>query len=205
MWGVHKEPVEVVASNETSYEDGSPRNHHSLYIDSGDIVIQVEMAIFKVHSFFLIKHSEVLRNMITISRGERKSNDGTVDKPLVLQDKARGWEILLHSFYRDEPFIAFEFTGQDMVYVLEIAHKYCMTRLEEGIIRRLERAQTTQEYVDMMLASKVIGSDEFWAKGLKGLVDVTPKPNLEQAKAIGVEAYFHVINNSTCKKCRFGK
>jgi hypothetical protein len=60
------------------------------------------MAIFKVHTFFLSQHSKVLSDMLTIAESgeEGKHDDGTDDNPLVLQDKAKGWELLLNSFYR---------------------------------------------------------------------------------------------------------
>jgi hypothetical protein len=58
------------------------------------------MAIFKIHSLFLMRHSEVLRDMFTVPKGE--GLDAEIgDKPLVLHDKVRGWEVLLSSFYRE--------------------------------------------------------------------------------------------------------
>jgi hypothetical protein len=59
------------------------------------------MAIFKVHTFFLSQHSKVLSDMLKLTKSEEEENcDGTDARPLVLQDKAQGWELLLNSFYR---------------------------------------------------------------------------------------------------------
>jgi hypothetical protein len=58
------------------------------------------MALFKVHTAFLTRHSEVLRDMIELGQKD-KNPEEEVDKPLVLQDKARGWEALLYLFYRE--------------------------------------------------------------------------------------------------------
>jgi hypothetical protein len=59
------------------------------------------MTIFKVHTVFLTKHSEVLQDMVELAKKEENTDDVKIDKPLVLQDKARGWEVLLYSFYRE--------------------------------------------------------------------------------------------------------
>jgi hypothetical protein len=100
--------------------------------------------------------------------------------------------------------LAYEFTGRDNIYVLEIAHKYCMDILEERILRRILEASTTQEYVDMLLAARITGSSDLYEVARCGLIRVQPKPNWQQAQEIGLEAYFSVISGSTCKKCRFG-
>jgi hypothetical protein len=114
---VIEEVVEMATTNDVSYEIGPPRNHHSLHFSSGDVVIQVGkpeqkdiyiymsllkvgMAIFKIHSLFLMRHSEVLRDMFTVPKGE-ELNEEADDKPLLLHDKVRGWEVLLSSFYRE--------------------------------------------------------------------------------------------------------
>ncbi|CAG8762683.1 2595_t:CDS:2, partial [Acaulospora colombiana] len=74
------EVFEVAGPNEVSYEQGQPKNHHFLYYDSGDLVFQ---------------HSKVLSDMFEVGSNETDEKDGTVDSPLVLQDKARGWELIL--------------------------------------------------------------------------------------------------------------
>jgi hypothetical protein len=86
-----------------------------------------------------------------------------------------------------------------MLSVLEIAHKYCMESFEERIIAQLQEATTTQGYVELLAASKVVKSYPMYQKAIEGLVRVSPKPDLEQAKIIGVEAYFEVVSRSGLK------
>jgi len=61
---------------------------------------QVEMAIFKIHRHFLVKHSPVIESMFDIG-GEKQAQEGTDEHPLHLDDKARAWELLLGAFYRE--------------------------------------------------------------------------------------------------------
>jgi hypothetical protein len=81
-----------------------------------------------------------------------------------------------------------------MLSVLEIVHKYCMESFEERIITQLQETNTTQGYVELLAASKIVSSYSLYQKAVEGLVRTNPKPNLEQAKIIGVEAYFEVVS-----------
>jgi hypothetical protein len=58
---------------------------------------KAEMALFKVHKFLLAQHSEIINDMLNTANDD---GDGTLEKPLVLHDKARAWEVLLLAFYR---------------------------------------------------------------------------------------------------------
>jgi hypothetical protein len=164
------------------------------------------MAIFKVHTLFLNRHSEVLRDMFTVAQSE-EADEKEDNKPLVLHDKVRGWEVLLSSFYREyvalngiisanlflrEPFLSFEFTGQDMLSVLEITNKYGMHELQKRILERLKKADTTQEFVDMISAAQMIQDPHLLQKGIEGLRHVSPRPNWEQVQAIGLRAYYEL-------------
>lgn len=189
-----EEVFEVAGSNEASYDQGQPKKDHYLYFDSGDLVFQAEMAIFRVHSFFLTQHSKVLSDMFEVASNDKEEKDGTIDSPLVLQDKARGWELVLSSFYRREPLVAFEYSGKDLLSVLEIAHKYCMDGFEERILAKLNTANTTQEFVDMVLAARIVESYTLHQKAVEGLVRVAPKPNLEQARMIGIDTYHEIAS-----------
>jgi hypothetical protein len=63
------------------------------------LYFKVENAIFKIHRYFLAKHSNVINDMFDSPQG----NGGTVgtdDNPLVLTgDAACGWEFLLEEIY----------------------------------------------------------------------------------------------------------
>ncbi|PVF96591.1 hypothetical protein CPB86DRAFT_786808 [Serendipita vermifera] len=188
-----EELVEVPTNCDISYGEGSPRRHHLFYFPSGDINLQVGMAIFKVHTLFLSRHSEVLGDMLTLARNEG-GNANSPDTPVILHDEVRGWEVLLSSFYREHPFHSFEFTGQDLMSILEITHKYGMHELKKSIIERIKKATTTQEFVDMVVAGRITDDEQLCQTGVAGLRRVWPKPTWEQAQAIGPKAYFDVMS-----------
>jgi hypothetical protein len=80
-----------------------------------------------------------------------------------------------------------------MLAILPIAHKYCMDRIETAILGRLKKARTTENYVDLMVASKIVDSQPLYQQALQGLISSTPKPNLSQARRIGIEAHHAIM------------
>jgi len=92
-----------VRSSEGSadYTTGHIRHHHQFHIPTGDIVIQVEKAIFKVHSHFLTVQSPVFADMFAVPREGPSNADGTDFCPIILAgDPVKGWELLLSAIYR---------------------------------------------------------------------------------------------------------
>jgi hypothetical protein len=83
-----------------------------------------------------------------------------------------------------------------MLDVLEITHKYAMDRLEENIIRRIMKdSQTGEEYVEMILASRIVDSTELYEKAIERLArDGQPGLSWEQAKLLGFETYFEAMS-----------
>ena len=76
-----------------------------------------------------------------------------------------------------------------MLAVLRIAHKYNMELVEEDILSQLKNASTTPSYVDLMVAAQVVNSQPLYQQALQGLIKSEPKPDLAQARRIGVDAY----------------
>jgi len=74
-----------------------------------------------------------------------------------------------------------------------------MDAIEETLLSDLETKTTTEGYIDLMLASRVIGSDPLYEKALQGLIASEPKPTLEEAQLIGVDAYYAVMSRSRFK------
>jgi hypothetical protein len=81
-----------------------------------------------------------------------------------------------------------------MLSVLEITHKYGMHELEKCVIERVERAEKTQEFIEMILAARITGNSKLYEKAIEGLRSVSPKPDWEQAQAIGLKAYFSIMS-----------
>jgi len=176
------------------YSTGAPRHHHSLYIEDGNLVLQVENAIFKVHGSFLAKQSSVIKGMLQAPQPDT-TQDGTDEKPLVLRgDTAAGWELLLESLYESTPF---DDTGackaEQMLSVLTIAHKYCMDKIETAILWQLQRASTTAGYVDLLVAAQIIGSNDLYQKVINILRKTPTILDLEQSERIGAAATYYIL------------
>ena len=80
-----------------------------------------------------------------------------------------------------------------MLTILPIAHKYCMDQIETSILGRLKKVCTTEAYVDLMVASQIVDSKPLYQQALQGLISSTPKPNLLQARRIGVDAHHAIM------------
>jgi hypothetical protein len=85
-------------------------------------------------------------------------------------------------------------SGEFMLSILPIAHKYCMEMIETSILNRLKEASTTAAYVDLIVASRIVDSKPLYEQALKGLVSSHPKPDLVQATRIGVDPFHAVMS-----------
>ena len=94
-----------------------------------------------------------------------------------------------------------ELSHERLLTVLPIAHKYCMAKIEEAIIKNLK---ITVDYVCLMVASQIVDSKPLYGEAVIGLRQAREKPNLEQAIRIGVRASFAVMDecSSKCRSCR---
>jgi BTB/POZ domain len=175
----------------------------------------VENAIFKIHRYFLAKYSPVLRDMFSAPRQDG-AMDGTDERPLVLtQDRAVGWELLLDAIYNRfvSPLLLDRLrliitllshilkgarcpSREHTLAMLPIAHKYCMDSVEKAILDHLKRANTTETYVDLMVASQIVNSKPLYQEAVQGLISSKPKLNLSQAKLIGIEAHYAIMEGT---------
>jgi hypothetical protein len=73
-----------------------------------------------------------------------------------------------------------------------------MEVMEGGIIKQLESVGSTASCVDLLVASRLITSDALYSKALKALIAQPEKPTLDQAKRIGMDAYFEIM-----ARCRY--
>jgi hypothetical protein len=96
------------------------------------------------------------------------------------------------------PFQPVGYTGDQCVAVLHVAHKYFMEIIQAEIISQLKKAaKTTKDFINLMIASQVIDSEELYQEALRGLIRSEPKPTLEQAKRIGFDATYAVFSAIT--------
>jgi len=183
------------------YSGGNPRPHHQFYRDAGDTLIQVQNAIFKIHRFFLIDHSSVLRDMLSLPQSIKGSESANGTPIVISGDTAKVWELLLASFYRARPMAAMDYTDEECLELLALVHKYGMEGIEEDLISYLEEDQTTEGWVDLILASRIAGCNHLYERALEGLRQSWPLPNLEQAKKIGIEATHALLGWPGCYEC----
>lgn len=79
-----------------------------------------------------------------------------------------------------------------MLLILPIAHKYCMENLETYMVKELKNDTSYDGYINLIVASRIVGSNELYEAGLKGLTSSAIAPSMAQAKRIGVEAT-HIV------------
>ena len=139
--------------------------------------------------------------------------DGTSEQPLILtSDTSYGWACLLEAIYDRLACCGGTATtahlasashslsesrapsGEVLLCILPIAHKYCMELIEDSILDRLKQASTTATFVDLMVGSQMVDSEELYELAMNGLKASYPKPDLVQAKRIGVVAYHEVTS-----------
>jgi len=151
-------------------------------------MMQVENAIFNVHRSVLARYSTVIQDLLD-SFNENEAKDEADKIPLVMTgDSAAGWELLLGLQY-DSPRINSEsLSGEHLLLILPVAHKYCMEKIEADIVEELCRASTCDGSVDLVVASQIIESELLYQEGIQRLITSNSSLNLAQAKRIGVEA-----------------
>ncbi|KAG8817362.1 hypothetical protein FRC18_000576 [Serendipita sp. 400] len=175
------------------YSCGQPRKHHNLYFEDGTLVVQAERAIFKIHRSLLARYSIVIRDMLCLPSGEGH-NDGTDEKPLVMNgDSALGWELLLGLQYNTPNIRSDVLKGGDLLTMLPIVHKYAMEELETKIIQELKNTSSHDGFVDLVVASQIVGSEELYQDGLQRLVSAKSAPTLAQSTRMGAQATHTVM------------
>lgn len=83
----------------------------------------------------------------------------------------------------------------ELMALLRIAHKYCMQSIEDEILTVLKETKSVTGCIDLMAASQIVGCQELHEQALKDLKASQLKPNLEQAKRIGIETYYELMQD----------
>ncbi|KAG8800492.1 hypothetical protein FRC17_006853 [Serendipita sp. 399] len=168
------------------------QRHPDLYLEDGTLVIQVESTIFKVHRSVLVRYSTVLRDMLDVPSG--KAQDGTDERPVCFAgESAVAWGLLLGSQYELPLIASKEYNGEQLLSMLSVAHKYCMERIEAGIVAKLKMTSSYDGFVDMIVASQITDSNDLYEDGLQRLIASGSPPTLPQAIRMGVKATHTVM------------
>ncbi|KIM29692.1 hypothetical protein M408DRAFT_106072 [Serendipita vermifera MAFF 305830] len=70
-----------------------------------------------------------------------------------------------------------------------------MEPVEQHVLSQMRNeGPTTKSYVDLLLASRIVGSPQLYQQAVQGLIASTPKPSLAQEKQIGLDAYYAVMS-----------
>lgn len=179
------------------YSTGEPRHHHEFYIEDGNIAIQVQNAIFKVHHYHLAQRSSVL-NEIFRTPQYQGCQDGTDAKPLVLSgDTAVGWEALLGSIYGTKNFRPDNLmTDVQLIVLLRVAHKYCMESIEAELLSHFQICKDKTSFFKLLDAARIVGSETLEKKAIGVLIPFKLSLTVGEAIRLGTEAFYEIIMSS---------
>ncbi|KAG8776842.1 hypothetical protein FRC19_008259 [Serendipita sp. 401] len=170
--------------------------HGTYYFATGDLVLQVDDVLFKVHRYLLTQSSSVFRDMLEIPQGEQNQVE---QQPILLTgDSVEGWSTFFELHYRDNPWAPPPtFSDQRMLALLRISHKYCMIKIQDEIITRMRlSASRTDQLINLIVAADIIGSKEIWRSTVEMLKVTKPIPTFEQSKLIGLEATYSILSDA---------
>ncbi|KAG8826143.1 hypothetical protein FRC17_008369 [Serendipita sp. 399] len=193
--------------------NGKARRHPNLYLKDGTLVIQVEDVLFNVHRSVLARYSTTIRDMLEITRESGINTRGNKENPLILTgDTVAAWELLLGLQYntcvcllalvrrkssdsalRSLRVTSEQLKGEHLLMILGIANKYCMERIEQDIVKELKKASDYDGFVNIVVASRIVGSDKLYQDGLQCLLVSGSSPNMEQANRMGSEVTLTVM------------
>jgi hypothetical protein len=84
--------------------------------------------------------------------------------------------------------------GNQLIQMLLVAHKYCMETIEGDIIKELKKTSVYEDYVDLVAASNIIGSEELCQDAVKLMVSPdNVLPTIQQARRMGVDVAHTVM------------
>ncbi|KAG8751846.1 hypothetical protein FRC14_007568 [Serendipita sp. 396] len=195
--------------NSLDYSQGKVRHHHKFYLATGDVLFQVEKALFKIHRHFLAQYSPVLEGLFE-PPSEQNTPFVREEQPISIQgDSYRGWEALLALFYRENHVEAQMIPWDDAIALIPIAHKYCMQALEISTLKRIKtemrRPEASKEkFVDVIRISKLLDLFSLFFEAASRLADRADKLSYEDAQKIGLFAFYVITGFSSrvCQACR---
>lgn len=74
-----------------------------------------------------------------------------------------------------------------------------MDKIEGDILRQLKKKNTISGYADIIVASRLVDSNELYEHALQGLITLKARPDQAQARRIGIDA-MHFIFTAAIKE-----
>ncbi|KAG8810242.1 hypothetical protein FRC19_004656 [Serendipita sp. 401] len=189
--------------NSLDYSQGEVRNHHRFYLARGDVVIQVEKALFKIHRHFLAQYSPALEGLFELFDNQVETR-GEKDPVIVEGDSYRGWETLLGLFYRENHMEAPLTSWDDAMALLPIAHKYCMEPIESSALGRIKQEKKSKyQLIDVICISKKLDMFHLFAAALCELWKAPELVYYEDTEKLGPAATYMIATRyaTDCLGC----
>lgn len=148
---LHQERTGLMSSMESTNQHKAER-HESLWYEDGNIVLQSEFVLFKVHRSVLSRQSDFFKNMFALPNGaESGESEGSEARPLLLpQVSSSGLANLLMMLYTvsgyDLPLSDDEF-GE----VLGTAHRFQCRDVLEIVPRRMDARLPAERKLELGL------------------------------------------------------
>jgi hypothetical protein len=84
-------------------------------------------------------------------------------------------------------------TGENLLLILSITHKYCMERITSDTIEELKKTSTYDGFVDIVVASQILDSKPLYEEGIRRLISSGLSPSTEQSRRLGTDATHTVM------------
>ncbi|KAL1723242.1 hypothetical protein EV715DRAFT_269869 [Schizophyllum commune] len=178
-----------MASNKDS---DAPSRSEEYYVEGGDVVVQVENTLFRLHGFHLKRATTFFEDFFTTIVWDAQSRLGQDDgSPLVIDKfKAKDFEALMWFFYKsayswlDSPDAT---TAPRWESVLQCAEVLRMPQVCQVASHALDRAQALSSIRKIALCAKH-GLGEGWARDeLMNVVRRDDALTVEEAHALGID------------------
>ncbi|TFK74674.1 hypothetical protein BDN72DRAFT_853980 [Pluteus cervinus] len=113
--------------------------HPEFFLVGGDIYLQAEQTLFRVHSHFLIRDSSRFRYLFRPPSRPAKQRRGTTPRrPIRLDEKAETLELLFQVIYNPR-YNMYSFTTRQWGLVLDIAHRWELKAIREVAISEVDK------------------------------------------------------------------
>jgi len=157
--------------DEIARSSDRPIRHHVFYFDDGNLVLDVQGTLFRIHKYFLTRHSPVFENLFRM-KSSSSNLEGSSDKsPITLQgDDPVDFCRLFRLFYHDEPGNAVCLDAEQWVSILTLADKYEMVPLRNAAVQKLTVADPKLSPVKQIAIARKYQCDELVKDPFRRLV-----------------------------------
>jgi len=157
--------------DEIVQSDDDPVRHHTFYFDDGNVILNVQGVLFKIHKYFLIKYSPVFEDLFRMKSPLSQPEGLSDQSPITLRgDDPVDFCRLFRLFYHDDPGNAVCLNAEQWVSILILAHKYEMTLLLNTAVLKLQVANPRLDPVKQIKIARKYFRDELINEPFKTLV-----------------------------------